>query len=251
MKKAGKIALCVAGAVVVCCGAAVAWQWNNIKAAGYLLTLDGAALDTRIEENERALDGAMEKYNVQSYSFSPEEVAGLTSGELSADEAAARVLEAADAGTPPAESAAPETEGPAATPPASQQPEEETVSSGGTEEDPYAEENAEIRSLIAKMYVLRATYVGKLEAVVQSAIDEYVAGEHTSENRTRVVYSKFEELTALEAECDQEVAAVVSRLRELLKATGQDDSLARQVEETYEEEKSLKKAYYLKEFQEG
>ena len=99
MKKAGKIALCVAGAVVVCCGAAVAWQWNNIKAAGYLLTLDGATLDTRIEENERALDGAMEKYNVQSYSFSPEEVAGLTSGELSADEAAARVLEAVfDAG---------------------------------------------------------------------------------------------------------------------------------------------------------
>ena len=43
----------------------------------------------------------------------------------------------------------------------------------------------------------------------------------------------------------------MSRLRELLKATGQDDTLAQEVERTYEEEKSLKKAYYLKEFQEG
>ena len=101
------------------------------------------------------------------------------------------------------------------------------------------------------MYVLRATYVGKLEAVVQSAIDEYTAGEHTSENRTRVVRGKLDELIAMEKECDGEVAAVVSRLRELLKATGQDDSLARQVEETYKEEKSLKKAYYLNEFRNG
>ena len=73
----------------------------------------------------------------------------------------------------------------------------------------------------------------------------------TSERRTQVVYGKLEELTALEKECDQKVAAVVARLRELLKAIGQDDSLAKEVEATYEEEKSLKKAYYLKEFQGG
>ncbi|MFQ8760249.1 MAG: hypothetical protein ACLSAF_13370 [Intestinimonas sp.] len=34
----------------------------------------------------------------------------------------------------------------------------------------------EIREEIATMYVLRSTYVGKLEAIVQSAIDEYTAG---------------------------------------------------------------------------
>ena len=125
-----------------------------------------------------------------------------------------------------------------------------TLSTGG---DTAAVEAAEeeIREEIATMYVLRSTYVGKLEAIVQSAIDEYTAGEHTSERRTQVVYGKLEELTALEKECDQKVAAVVARLRELLKAIGQDDSLAKEVEATYEEEKSLKKAYYLKEFQGG
>ena len=41
------------------------------------------------------------------------------------------------------------------------------------------------------------------------------------------------------------------KLRELLKKTGQDDTLARQVEQTYVEEKSLKKAEYIQEFQNG
>ena len=110
---------------------------------------------------------------------------------------------------------------------------------------------AEIKELIATMYALRAAYEGKLDAVVQSAIDEYAAGEHTSANRTKVVYSKMDELVAMEKACDSEVAAVVSRLRELLKATGQDDTLAKQVEETYKEEKSLKKAAYIEEFRNG
>ena len=87
--------------------------------------------------------------------------------------------------------------------------------------------------------------------MVQSAIDEYAAGEHTSANRTKVVYSKMDELVAMEKACDSEVAAVVSRLRELLKAAGQDDTLARQVEETYREDKSLKQAYYLNAFRKG
>ena len=93
--------------------------------------------------------------------------------------------------------------------------------------------------------------MGKLEAVVQSAIDEYAAGDMTPERRTEVVYERFDELQAMEKECDEKVASVVSRLRELLKKTGQDDTLAKQVEETYQQEKSLKKAAYIQEFQNG
>ena len=96
-----------------------------------------------------------------------------------------------------------------------------------------------------------ATYVGKLAAVVQSAIDEYASGDMTPERRTEVVYARFDELQAMEKECDEKVASVVSRMRELLKKTGQDDTLARQVEQTYAEEKSLKKAEYIQEFQNG
>ena len=66
-----------------------------------------------------------------------------------------------------------------------------------------------------------------------------------------MVYKRLEELTALEKECDAQVAQVVERLRSLLKQAGKDDSLAKQVEKTYQEEKSLKKAAYLEEFRNG
>ena len=227
MKKGAKIALGVVGVLVVAGAAAAAWQWNNLSALRYGLTMDRDTLDQRLEENRTVLNEAMDQYDISDYTFTEEEVSQLTEGPVSAQEAAKKLLEQ------PAQEA-PQTEQPEQPPQAD-----------------HAQEEAEIRELIATMYVLRATYVGKLEAVVQSAIDEYTAGEHTSENRTRVVRGKLDELIAMEKACDGEVAAVVSRLRELLKATGQDDSLARQVEETYKEEKSLKKAYYLNEFRNG
>lgn len=227
MKKGAKIALGVAAVLAVAGAAAAVWQWNNLNALRYGLTLDQDTLDQRLEENRTVLNEAMDQYDISDYTFTEEEVSQLTEGTVSAQEAAKKLLEQ-----------------PAQEVPQTEQPEQAPQAD-------HAQEEAEIRELIATMYVLRATYVGKLEAVVQSAIDEYTAGEHTSENRTRVVRGKLDELIAMEKECDGEVAAVVSRLRELLKATGQDDSLARQVEETYQEEKSLKKAYYLNEFRNG
>lgn len=234
MKKGAKIALGIVGVLIVAGGAVTAWQWNNINALRYGLTLDTDTLDQRLEENKAALNQAMTDYQISEYTFTPEEIAQLTDGSLTAQEAAQKLLQPE---TPPETGAQPQSGGQTAAPAQSAQP--------------LSPEEQEIKELIATMYVLRTTYVGKLEAVVQSAIDEYTAGEHTAENRTNVVYSKFDELTAMEKECDDQVAAVASRLRELLKATGQNDTLAKQVEETYQEEKSLKKAYYLNEFRNG
>lgn len=228
MKKGTKIALGILGAVLVVGGAAAAWQWNNLSALRYGLTMDQDTLDAKLEENQAVLDQAMEDYDIGGYTFSEEEVAQLTDGTLSAQEAARKLLEQKT-------DAAQEE-------PAGEQPAQPV-------ETPDPE--AEIKELIATMYALRASYLGKLDAVVQSAIDEYTAGEHTADNRTKVVYSKIDELAAMEKECDGQVADVVSRLREVLKAAGKDDTLARQVEETYREEKSLKKAYYLNEFRKG
>ena len=258
MKKAGKIALAVAGVVLVAGAVTVAVQWNNIKALSYMMTMDTGTLSQRAEENRKTLDKAMEDYQIPTYTFSEEEMAQLASGELSEEEAASRLLgqsgsgETETAEEPEASQSQAPSESPSAsqTPSASQSaaPSQSPAQSGDTATQTA---EAELRQLVATMYVLQATYEGKLEAIVQEAIDEYTAGEHTSENRTKIVYSKYDALTKLEKECDQKVAAVVARLRELLKAIGQDDSLAKEVEATYEEEKGLKKAYYLKEFQGG
>lgn len=224
MKRGAKITLGIVGVLAVAGAAVAVWQWNNLSALRYGLTLDQDNLDQRLEENQAALNQAMNEYQIEEYSFSAEEMAQLADGTMTAQEAAQKLLDPETAQQPdvapeaPAESVSPEQE---------------------------------IKELVATMYVLQATYLGKLDAVVQSAIDEYLAGEQTSENRTRVVYSKIGELTAMEKTCDSEVAEVVSRLRELLKATGQEDTLASQIESAYQDEKSLKKAYYLNAFRKG
>ena len=224
MKKGAKIALGVVGVLAVGGVAAAAWQWNNLNALRYGLTMDGDTIEQKLQENEQALQNAMTEYNIPQYTFSQEEIAQLTDGTLSTEEAARKIL---DTQTPLA--AAPEGQAAAS----------------------QSEADQAIQEQIATMYVLRSTYVGKLEAIAQSAIDEYTAGDHTEENRKQVVYDKLDQLTALEKECDAQVAQVVSRLRELLKEAGRDDSLAKQVEQTYQQEKSLKKAAYLEEFQNG
>ena len=229
MKKGAKIALGVVGVLVVGGVAAAAWQWNNLNALRYGFTMDSGTIEQKLQENEKALQDAMTEYKIPQYTFSQEEIAQLTDGTLSTEEAAKRLLEAQ---TPLA--AAPEGQADA------QQAAE-----------PPSEVDQAIQEQIATMYVLRSTYVGKLEAIAQSAIDEYSAGAHTEENRKQAVYDKLDQLTALEKECDDQVAQVVARLRELLKEAGRDDSLAKQVEQTYQEEKSLKKAAYLEEFQNG
>ena len=194
----------------------------------------------------------MEDYQIPAYTFSEEEMAQLASGELSEEEAASRLLGQSGSGETGT------TEGPEASQsqepsqaPSSSQSAAPSQSASQSGDNATQEAEAELRQLVATMYVLQATYEGKLEAIVQEAIDEYTAGEHTSENRTKIVYSKYDALTKLEKECDQKVANIVARMRELLKATGQSESLADEVQKTYEEEKSLKKAYYIRAFQEG
>ena len=231
MKKGGKIALGIVGALAVTGAGVAAWQWNNISALRYGMTLDRTAIEDKLAENEQALSSAMEEYHVSSYTFSEEELRQLNEGTLSVEDAAKKLL---DESVPGAEA-----------------PADQSGDQSGQQAAEKSDVEAQIQEQIAQMYVLRSTYVSKLEAIAQAAIDEYVNGEHTEENRANVVYKRLEELTALEKECDAQVAQVVERLRSLLKQAGKDDSLAKQVEKTYQEEKSLKKAAYLEEFRNG
>ena len=93
MKKGAKIALCVLVVAVAAGGAAAAWQWNNINAARYGLTMDKDSISQRLEENQQALNDAMVKYNVTQYSFSQEEIEQLADGSLAPEEAARRLLD--------------------------------------------------------------------------------------------------------------------------------------------------------------
>ena len=235
MKKRTKILLGVLLALIIVIGALCVWQWNNINAARYALTLDKETVENRIVENEAELGKVMEEYGLTQFALSEQEIASVTAGDKSADELAKQLVasQTTDPDTPDTE--APTTDIPTESTPAASVPAEPTYKDL-------------IREQIAKMYILRSTFVARLDEIVNQAIYDYaVAEDFTYEGRVNAVSGHLDAVTALEAECDAEVQKVVSELRRLLKASGQDDSLAKKVEETYKEEKSLKKSYYLQE----
>lgn len=220
MRTGTKIVLSILGIAAILMIALAVWQWNNLKALYDGLAMDPAAIQEELDANQEAFEEAMDAYHVPKKEFTQEEIDQLVSGELSAEDVADSLIQKEEPSS-----------GEGQTPP------EETV------EDLIQKE-------IAKMYVLRETYVGKLDVIVQSAIDEYAASGG-SQSKEDIVYGKMGELTALEKECDQQVAAVTARLRELLKEAGQDNSLAELVEDTYQSEKSMKKASYIQQLRGG
>ena len=64
MKKGAKIALCVLVVAVAAGGAAAAWQWNNINAARYGLTMDKDSISQRLEENQQRCHGQIQRHPV-------------------------------------------------------------------------------------------------------------------------------------------------------------------------------------------
>ena len=65
MKKGVKIALGIVGVLVVGGAALAAWQWNNLNALRYGLTLDRDTIDQKLQDNQQALNDAMAEYNIQ------------------------------------------------------------------------------------------------------------------------------------------------------------------------------------------
>lgn len=220
MKRRGKIWLSVAVVLLAAVAAVAVWRWNDVQALRYGLTLDPVTIEERLDEQQQVIGDAMDEYGVPSYEFTPEELDRLVRGEVTPEEAAQEVLAHRD---PPQEA-------------------------GEAAAEPELSEAAQgIQRCVAQMYVLQAYYEGKLSAIAA----DVASSSDSQEGRQQAVLAKLDELSALESECDARVAAVAADLRAYLAEDGQDDGLARQVEETYQTEKSLKKAYYLQLYQGG
>ena len=102
-----------------------------------------------------------------------------------------------------------------------------------------SEEELRLQNLLAQMYVLRSSFTGQVEGILAACIAEFKAldpSEQTTANKIRIVSAKLGEVTALEQQCDQQVASVVAQIRAL------DPALADQVQAEYESEKTAKKA---------
>ena len=110
---------------------------------------------------------------------------------------------------------------------------------------------AEIAGYILRLYELKSEYLGKAEALIQTARDEFYAlpvGDRNVENRNKIILKHSKEAYSALTQCDSEVDKICNDLEKYLRDNNADTSIVKEIKKAYEEEKTLKKAYYMKKY---
>lgn len=115
-------------------------------------------------------------------------------------------------------------------------------SSSGSESLEFVPDSDErINAKMDELYALEAQANADLDAIVASARDEYAAlprEKRTNMKKIAIVYSRVDDLTALQSHYDAEVARVVAEMREILRAEGRSEEPADRAQAIYEQEKA-------------
>lgn len=218
--------------ILILVGIAI-WQRNTIGAFFQYLRNSETDIETMMEENDKKIEETLQKYPaITVKELSEEQKKQLTNGEITEQEAIQIIT--GNEKPKPEDTAAEPSKPQGGSPPS--KPEENS------------EVNQKISELVAKVYVVQARFLGRISSIESSARAEIAAlpsEEQTYERKIAIGKSKLGEISSLEAQCDGEIAGIVSQLKKLLKDSGQDTDLANTIQATYEQEKSLKKAYYM------
>lgn len=105
-----------------------------------------------------------------------------------------------------------------------------------------------ISDSVSRMYALKAKYVSKLGALERSVIDQYSklpVEKQNESSKKKLVSDNLGYVADLEQKCDTEVVSVLSSLEKELKALNGDTEIIKILKDAYENEKQLKKSYYL------
>lgn len=224
MRTTTKIILAVFLILVLALGAVCLWQWNNLMAVKTSLSHSRDDLATMMTTTYQTIEDATEDLQgVSVRDLTDEERQELRAGELRREELIDRMTAQPDA---------PQTE--------------KTQDSAGSEqEDP---DQKQLSEYLAEIYLMRDDYTAWLEAKYNEAIDAYNAlpeEERTTEAKYSIGMQYMKQALAKEDECDAAMAQMEQNISALLAKMGRDDSLVKEIQKAYEQEKELQKAYYL------
>ena len=222
MKRKTAVLLIVLSVLLIGIGLLVWWQWNNLTAIRYAMQYTAEQKQEMAEKNEAVMKELTETFSGVDFGLLPEEAkTQLSNGELS-EETAVAIL----TGKLTWE-------------------EYQNIETKESREQISAQPSR-VDDIIAKIYVLRASYTGKIDGLVGQALSDYRAKKGTkSELISRYVSMGY----ALEGECDAQMEALLSELQTELKRTGEDSSLIGKIRSAYQSEKSLKKASIIEKYQ--
>ncbi|MDR2357075.1 MAG: hypothetical protein LBD92_03180 [Oscillospiraceae bacterium] len=230
-----KVSLGALGALILAAAVVAATLRENIRAFVVSRSFTREELEEKLEEREADTAKILEKLpEVSVRQPTEEEKEQLRRGDMSAEEAAGRLLSppARETSPDPADSGVGETEG------------------GESRAPPNAEAAAPARAaaLIAEVYILRETMTGQIDGILDAAKAEYTAlpeEDRTSAKKREIAARYIGEVSKLEKTCDARMGEIIGELEAVLKETGGDTSAAADIKQAYEEEKSLKKSYFL------
>ncbi len=212
MKKFFKILLVIIVVILLILGSLLIWQWDNISAIRTSVKYTPEVIETLVIENENKIDEVFAELTEGDAlaELTDEEQEKLRSGEMTEEEIEhiKEVLE-----TPKVEN-------------------KEIAPS-------------RVDEIISKIYLLRAEFVNRLNALESEALSEKQIVKKGGLSVSRIlsfVEKYIDKATALEADCDSRMETHIKELEAELKRLGQDTSMISEVRSTYKNEKRLKKS---------
>ena len=225
MKTWKKVVLIIFAVILLALTAIGIWQRNNIKALYYFMTVGSSKdITTRIENTKKEREEIISNYiSGKVRDFTTEEEELIISGELAVEDATELIRSDYEKSV-----------------------EEEKTDSGKNAEVSDFEQY--IADNIIQLYSYKAYYLGQLGQIESAAVKDYSAlpnNERTLVSKQSIVDRYIGRANALLTECDAKVNAIMSNLEQRLKAENMDTELVNKIGSSYEEEKALKKAYYI------
>lgn len=203
-------------------------QYNNIKAISYMTRYTSKEREVLIRDNSERIDSIMERLpdvNVRPLTDDEEEL--LNSGEMSENDALNVIMGKDTENNPEVETEAVREDVQANT---------ELKQEDG--EDNRSKEK--INELVARVYLLRSNFTGKINSLVEQAKAEFIKGG--SSNALGLARKYMNLGLGLEAECDGQIEIILQELSGELEKSGGDMSIIDDIKTAYDNEKSLKKA---------
>lgn len=220
MRRKASITLIILAFFVVSISGICYWQKGNLKALYYAVKYTDDQQAKLQKDSDRIIKELSEKFAEQGLSELTEEaVQMLNEGTLTEDDAIKIIT-------------------------GEKTLEEIKEDKKSPEKTPQKDDNPKVASLVGKLYVLRSTYMGRLNSLIGQAKAEVMAGN----SKTSVASKYIGIASGLEGQCDAQVEGVLSQIAEELKKTGGDLSLVSELRSAYQNEKSVKKAALLSQY---
>jgi len=222
--------------IVILLGSLAIKHRNSIGALIDSFRYSQEEIDSKLDKNKEQLQQYIdENENITVRDLTEEEAQSLKDGKITEEEAVDILT-----GKEP-ESQKPE-DNPSKVPEKPEQPEETEKTS-----------DTVVSEAIAKLYIQKSKYLGKLDSIEGQLYSEYyslvkssnMTQEEMKAAKQQLINSNVSKVAAWENECDSIVYGILDEIETALTQSNQDTAIVKKLEEAYLNEKRLKKSYFI------